>query len=109
MAIFPPKYDFRLTEKDTTLTSYQKKILQDTPNNFFGTLLLPPPNITGKLHLGHALDSITQDFLVRFSYLNKKPIYWIAGMDHAGISTQNKIEILGLNELDTSEKKWAYT
>jgi valyl-tRNA synthetase len=49
--------------------------VKQIPNNFTGTLLLPPPNITGNLHLGHALDSITQDFLVRFAYLTKEPIY----------------------------------
>jgi valyl-tRNA synthetase len=70
---------------------------------------LPPPNITGNLHLGHAFESVIQDFLVRFSCFNQQPIYWIAGIDHAGIATQSKIEKLQLPELDTEEKKRNYT
>jgi valyl-tRNA synthetase len=52
---------------------------------------------------------VSPDFLVRFSILNKNPVYWIAGIDHAGISTQSKIEKLNLLELDTDEKKKEYT
>lgn len=104
----PAKYDFRLTEKNQGV-SYWKKIIQKSSISFQNTLLLPPPNITGNLHLGHALDSVIQDFLVRFSYLNKDPIYWIAGIDHAGISTQSKIESLRLPQLNNDEKKREYT
>ena len=49
-------------------------MLESNSNNFVGTLLLPPPNITGNLHLGHAFESVIQDFLVRFSYLSQEPI-----------------------------------
>jgi valyl-tRNA synthetase len=72
-------------------------------------LLLPPPNITGSLHLGHAFELAIQDFLVRFSHLNKKPIYWIAGIDHAGISTQSKVEKLNFPSLKTNKQKREYT
>ena len=105
---FSSKYDFNLTEKSPK-KNYWKEISENTSTNFAGTLLLPPPNITGNLHLGHAFETVIQDFLVRFSYLNQKPIYWIAGIDHAGISTQGKIEKLQLPELDTDEKKRNYT
>ncbi|CAG8752693.1 18356_t:CDS:2, partial [Gigaspora margarita] len=57
----------------------------------------------------HALNSVLQDFLVRLSYLQKNPIKWIAGIDHAGIATQSKIEKLKLAKLDTDEGKRAYT
>ena len=83
-------------------------MVEISSNNFVETLLLPPPNITGNLHLGHAFESVIQDFLVRFSYLNQEPILWIAGIDHAGISTQSKIEKLQLPELNTDEKKRKY-
>src|SRR5947199_9754219 len=106
--MLPNKYDFNLTEKNKKF-DYWKKLSRDSSTVYQNTLLLPPPNITGNLHLGHALDSTTQDFLVRFSYLNKKPIYWIAGIDHAGISTQSKIESLKITELDSDEKKREYT
>ena len=85
------KYEFLLTEQNKNW-NYWQVIIQK--NIFFGSLLLPPPNITGNLHLGHALNSVLQDFLVRRSYLQKKPITWIAGIDHAGIAAQNKIENL---------------
>jgi len=73
--------------------------------------ILPPPNITGDLHIGHALNSIILDFFIRSSYLikNKKKIDFIPGIDHAGISTQSKIESLDLKKLDNNIKKINYT
>ena len=106
--MFSSRYDFQLTEKNKNL-DYWQEIIKLTSENFTVTLLLPPPNITGNLHLGHALDSVLQDFLVRFSVLIGEPIYWIAGIDHAGISTQSKIENLKIAGLDTNEKKREYT
>ncbi|MDR1670129.1 MAG: valine--tRNA ligase [Spiroplasmataceae bacterium] len=102
------KYSFNSIEKNSKV-NYWKEIAKNSSSNFISTLLLPPPNITGNLHLGHAFESVIQDFLVRFSYLNKKPIYWIAGIDHAGISTQSKIENLKIPELDNDQKKREYT
>ncbi|KLL04658.1 MAG: valyl-tRNA synthetase [Mycoplasmataceae bacterium RV_VA103A] len=106
---FASKYDFNLTEKKNPKTNYWKQVATNTTTNFASTLLLPPPNITGNLHLGHAFELAIQDFLVRWSYLNQQPIFWIAGIDHAGISTQSKIEKLNLPELDTDQKKREYT
>ncbi|MCE8163369.1 MAG: valine--tRNA ligase [Candidatus Moeniiplasma glomeromycotorum] len=111
----PPKknltkgYDFNLTENKTEKVKYWKEITQQTSHNFTSTLLLPPPNITGRLHLGHALDSVSQDFLVRAAWLSQKPTYWIAGIDHAGIATQSKIESLKIPELTDENKKRQYT
>lgn len=56
------------------------------------SILLPPPNVTGKLHLGHAWNVSIQDALIRFNALMGKDVYWICGMDHAGIATQTKYE-----------------
>ncbi len=55
-------------------------------------IAIPPPNITGSLHMGHALNNTIQDVLVRFHRMNGCPTLWIPGTDHAGISTQNKVE-----------------
>ncbi|AGR41197.1 valine--tRNA ligase [Spiroplasma taiwanense] len=56
------------------------------------SIVIPPPNVTGKLHLGHAWDGALQDFLIRFKKLNGFDTLWIPGMDHAGIATQAKVE-----------------
>lgn len=56
------------------------------------TLLMPPPNVTGKLHMGHALDHTIQDALVRFKRMQGFETLWIPGQDHAGIATQAKVE-----------------
>ena len=56
------------------------------------TTVMPPPNITGKLHMGHALDNTLQDILVRFKRMEGYNVAWIPGTDHAGIATQVKVE-----------------
>jgi valyl-tRNA synthetase len=58
------------------------------------TVLMPPPNVTGKLHMGHALDATTQDALVRYKRMKGFETLWIPGTDHAGISTQAVVEKL---------------
>ena len=55
-------------------------------------ILLPPPNVTGKLHIGHALDTYIQDTIIRYKKLSGYDTFYIAGMDHAGIATQSKVE-----------------
>ena len=56
------------------------------------SIILPPPNITGVLHLGHAWDGTIQDVMIRYKRLKGFNTLWIAGMDHAGIATQTKFE-----------------
>jgi valyl-tRNA synthetase len=56
------------------------------------TVLMPPPNVTGKLHMGHALDATTQDALIRYKRMKGFETLWIPGTDHAGISTQAVVE-----------------
>lgn len=56
------------------------------------SILLPPPNVTGKLHIGHALDTYLQDTVIRYKKLNGFDTFYIAGMDHAGIATQARVE-----------------
>jgi valyl-tRNA synthetase len=56
------------------------------------SVVIPPPNVTGKLHMGHALDETLQDILVRFKRMQGYSTLWIPGTDHAGIATQIKVE-----------------
>ncbi len=58
------------------------------------TVLMPPPNVTGKLHMGHALDATTQDILTRYKRMKGFETLWIPGTDHAGIATQAVVEKL---------------
>jgi valyl-tRNA synthetase len=56
------------------------------------TIVIPPPNVTGSLHMGHALNVTLQDILIRYARMNGRNALWIPGMDHAGIATQNVVE-----------------
>ena len=66
----------------------------DFDKNFAGenyTIIMPPPNITGQLHIGHALNNTTQDFLIRYKRMKGYNTLWIPGTDHASIATEVKI------------------
>jgi len=65
------------------------------------TIVMPPPNVTGSLHIGHALDITLQDILVRHARLQGKDALWVVGTDHAGIATQMVVE----RQLDAEGKK----
>ncbi|MCC2690754.1 MAG: valyl-tRNA synthetase, partial [Rhizobiaceae bacterium] len=56
------------------------------------TIVIPPPNVTGSLHMGHALNNTLQDILVRFERMRGRNVLWQPGMDHAGIATQMVVE-----------------
>jgi len=56
------------------------------------TIVIPPPNVTGSLHIGHALDNTLQDILIRHARLRGKDALWVVGTDHAGIATQMVVE-----------------
>ena len=58
------------------------------------TIVIPPPNVTGSLHMGHALNNTLQDMLVRFERMRGKDVLWQPGTDHAGIATQMVVERL---------------
>ena len=63
------------------------------------SIVMPPPNVTGQLHMGHAMDSTLQDILTRFKRMQGYSALWLPGTDHAGIATQIKVE----EELRTNE------
>ncbi|TAN41375.1 MAG: valine--tRNA ligase [Nitrospirae bacterium] len=56
------------------------------------TIVIPPPNVTGSLHMGHALNTTLQDILVRWKRMSGYSVLWVPGTDHAGIATQNVVE-----------------
>ncbi|MCR5353389.1 MAG: valine--tRNA ligase [Clostridiales bacterium] len=56
------------------------------------TIVIPPPNVTGQLHMGHALDETLQDILIRYKRMSGYDALWVPGTDHAGIATQIKVE-----------------
>ncbi|CVK20372.1 valine--tRNA ligase [Sporomusa sphaeroides] len=62
------------------------------PNKQPFSIVIPPPNVTGQLHMGHALDNTLQDILIRFKRLQGYDTLWMPGTDHAGIATQIKVE-----------------
>lgn len=75
------------------------------------TIVIPPPNVTGQLHLGHALDETLQDIIIRFKRMQGFDALWIPGTDHAGIATQIKIEETlrkeeGLTRYDLGREKF---
>lgn len=65
------------------------------------SIVLPPPNVTGELHLGHAFEDSTQDAMIRFNRMRGRKTLWVPGTDHAAIATQSKFE----KELYKKEKK----
>src|SRR5512145_2672003 len=56
------------------------------------TIVIPPPNVTVSLHVGHALNNSLQDILIRWRRMQGRSTLWVPGMDHAGIATQNVVE-----------------
>ncbi len=74
------------------------------------SIVIPPPNVTGKLHLGHAWDTSLQDILIRFKRMQGYDAMWLAGMDHAGIATQAKVDAKlkseGINPRSMDREEW---
>lgn len=88
------KYDPNTIEKDRYEWWVKGKFFEakDDPNKEPYTIVIPPPNVTGKLHLGHAWDTTLQDILTRMKRMQGYDVLWLPGMDHAGIATQAKVE-----------------
>ncbi len=68
------------------------------------TIVIPPPNVTGVLHMGHALDNTLQDILIRYKRMSGFASLWVPGTDHAGIATQNVVERELAKEKTTRQK-----
>ena len=69
---------------------YFKGVIDNDKKPF--SIVMPPPNVTGQLHMGHALDATLQDILTRYKRMQGYSALWLPGVDHAGISTQVKVE-----------------
>ena len=88
-------YKHKLIEKDWYQFWKQNNLFEPKSlkeNNKLYSIILPPPNITGHLHLGHAWDGTIQDVLIRYKKLCGYNVCWFSGTDHAGISTQTKFD-----------------
>ena len=74
------------------------------------SIVIPPPNVTGKLHLGHAWNTTLQDIVIRYKRMDGYDALWLPGMDHAGIATQAKVDKklrdMGINPRDMKREEW---
>ena len=92
--MMPPAYDHEAVESKW----YQYWLDNDVPRAEVDRerepfcIVIPPPNVTGSLHMGHALDNTIQDLLTRWRRMQGYAALWLPGTDHAGIATQNVVE-----------------
>ena len=109
-------YNHNIVEKDKNKKWIEKKyFIKNDLNKKSFSIILPPPNVTGKLHLGHAWDSYIQDTIIRYKKLQNYDVLFVPGTDHAGIATQAKVEQklreMNINKYEIGREefiKWAY-
>lgn len=94
MTELAPKYDPRAVEEGRYQTWLDEDLFKPSGDKKAHpySIVIPPPNVTGKLHLGHAWDTSIQDTLIRFKRMQGYDTLYLPGMDHAGIATQAKVE-----------------
>lgn len=93
MEELPKTYDPQTTEPELVASWLeQDAYARRTGNGEDFTVVIPPPNVTGVLHMGHALDDTIQDTIVRHARMQGKSTRWVLGTDHAGIATQTKVD-----------------
>ena len=88
----PKFFDFLKDEKIIYSNWEKSKSFKSKKNKDTYSIMMPPPNITGSLHMGHALTFTIQDILIRYHRMKGKEVLWQAGTDHAGIATQMVVE-----------------
>ena len=105
------KYNHELVEKDKYENWKAKGYFE--PNKEAKIpfcIVIPPPNVTGKLHIGHAWDTSIQDVLIRYKRMQGFNTLWVPGMDHAGIATQAKVDKklkeMGINPREMTREEW---
>ena len=105
------RYDPKLVEAGKYEFWIKEKLFQldpSRPEKY--TIVIPPPNVTGKLHLGHAWDNTLQDILIRYHHSLGKDTLYLPGMDHAGIATQAvveaKLRAQGISRYDLGREKF---
>lgn len=112
MTNIPPVYDPQTVENKWYRFWEEKGLFhaQVTPGKPYFSIVIPPPNVTGQLHMGHALDNTLQDILVRWHRMQGDETLWMPGTDHAGIATQIKVEEQlakeGLSRYDLGREKF---
>ena len=108
----PKTYDPSQVEDKIYANWVDKKYFEAEPDSKKKpyTIVIPPPNVTGQLHMGHALDETLQDILIRYKRMKGYAALWIPGTDHAGIATQIKVEEVlrgeGLTRYDLGREKF---
>ena len=106
------KYDPREIEQKWYKFWEENGVFHDEPDTEKEpySIVLPPPNVTGQLHMGHALDNTLQDILIRYKRMQGYNVLWLPGKDHAGIATQVKVEKQiaeeGLTKYDLGREKF---
>ena len=107
-----------LEKKYNHLSVEEGKYAKWVQNNYFEekdglppyAIVIPPPNVTGKLHLGHAWNTTLQDIIIRFKRMQGFNAVWVPGMDHAGIATQAKVDAklrdMGINPRGITREEW---
>ena len=88
----PTRYDFASSEARWYDYWEKKGLFKPRPGRGKFVLMMPPPNVTGILHMGHVLNNTIQDVLVRWHRMRGEETLWQPGIDHAGIATMNKVE-----------------
>ncbi len=105
------KYDHKLVEEGKYEKWVKNKYFEsgDTSKKPY-SIVIPPPNVTGKLHLGHAWNTTLQDIIIRFKRMQSFDALWLPGMDHAGIATQAKVDAklkgMGINPRSLDRDEW---
>lgn len=105
------KYDHKLIEEGKYEKWVKNKYFEsgDTSKKPY-SIVIPPPNVTGKLHLGHAWNTTLQDIIIRFKRMQGFDALWLPGMDHAGIATQAKVDAklkgMGINPRSLDRDEW---
>jgi valyl-tRNA synthetase len=94
MEDFPKNYDPSESEEKWYKIWEEKGYFKPeiNPDGEPYTIVIPPPNVTGQLHMGHALNATLQDSIIRWRRMRGQRVLWVPGMDHAGIATQNVVE-----------------
>ncbi|PAV27692.1 valine--tRNA ligase [Virgibacillus profundi] len=114
-ASLPSKYNPQAVEKDRYQFWLKGKYFEATGDQEKEpySIVIPPPNVTGRLHLGHAWDTTMQDTLSRMKRMQGYDVLWLPGMDHAGIATQAKVEAKlkeqGTNRYELGREKFLET
>ncbi|MBY4797929.1 valine--tRNA ligase [Collinsella sp. AGMB00827] len=110
MADMPKTYDPAIFEPEILKRWLDADLYRRRPGKGDCTITIPPPNVTGRLHMGHATDDTIQDALVRMARMRGLSTRWVLGTDHAGIATQTKVDKQlkesGVNRLEIGRERF---